>query len=237
MNDLYPQPDAVLAALTQGMAAQLRHWRSAVQAPGLRLGWKLGFSDLAARQRAGLTAPVVGHLRRDRMLAPGGVFHVPAGAVIKAEVEVAVRLGRDVAAGPTLVEAEQAIAAHAPAIELVDVSLPLEGFEALLSGNLYHAAVLIGRERPGVPADPRLTLGACLRVNGRAVRASETERLPASFGEFVQAVADTLGAHGERLIAGDWIICGSVVEPWTVSPGDRIEIDMTGFDVQRLSVD
>jgi 2-keto-4-pentenoate hydratase len=117
---------ALAAALQRGMQGQLAEWRHKVQAHGNRLGWKIGFGDRASQQRMGLAAPVLGYLRRDRLLAPDGVFLTPVNAVIKAEVEVAIRIGRDVAAEVSAAEAEGAIAAYAPAVEVVDVTRPLD---------------------------------------------------------------------------------------------------------------
>lgn len=225
---------AVATALRRGMQAQLADWRRTVQVPGHRLGWKIGFGDQAAQQRMGLAAPVIGFLRRDRLLAPGGSFRIAANAVIKAEVEVAIRIGRDVAADVSAAGAESAIAAYAPAVELVDVTEPLDGIEALLRGNLYQAAVLLGPGQHPVPSTPRQSIQARLHVDGKPVRASEPPRLPERFGELVRLVAATLSRHGEQLAAGDWIICGAIMEPLAVSPGNRIEVEMSPFERMTL---
>jgi 2-keto-4-pentenoate hydratase len=221
---------ATSTALQRGMHDQLVAWRRTVQAHGQRLGWKIGFSDRAAQQRMGLAAPVLGYLRRDRLLASGDIFPIAANSVIKAEVEVAIRMGRDVAAGASAVQAEVAIAAYAPAVELVDVTQPLNGLEALLCGNLYHAAVLIGPEQTSTPNTPRTSIQARLHVDGKPLRDSEPQRLPEHFSELVQVTAETLSLHGEHLAAGDWIICGAIVEPIEVRPGNRIAVDMTSFE-------
>jgi len=221
---------ALGAALRRAMQGQLAEWRRTVQAHGMRLGWKIGFGDHASQQRFGLAAPVLGFLRRDRLLVSGGVLRMPAKAVIKAEVEVAIRMGRDVAAGVTAAEAESAIAAYAPAVEVVDVTHPLDGIEALLRGNLYQAAVLLGSEQRAIPSTPRQTIQARLHMDGKPVRASEPLCLPECFGELVQLAAETLSQHGERLVAGDWIICGAIIEPIVVSPGSRIEVEMSPFE-------
>jgi len=227
-------PDALVTALHHGMQAQLAEWRRTVQAPGKRLGWKIGFNDLASQQRMGLAAPILGFLRRDCLLAPGDNFRIPANAVIKAEVEVAIRIGRDVAAGVTVAEAERAIAAFAPAVEVVNVTRPLDGIEALLRGNLYQAAVLLGPEQHAIPSAPRQMIQARLHVDGKPVRESEPLRLPECFGELVQLAAKTLSQHGEQLAAGDWIICGAIIEPLVVSPGDRIGVEMPPFERMTL---
>lgn len=221
---------AVADALQCGVTAQLEQWRHEVQARGHRLGWKIGFNDRAAQQRMGLARPVLGFLRRDRLLASGGVFEMSKEAVIKAEVEIAVRLGRDVPSGASEAEAEAAIAAMAPAVEVVDVTQPLDGLEALLRGNLYHAAVLIGPEQSVIPAAPREAIRARLLLDGQVLRESEPPRLPERLGQLVQVAADTLARHGERLTAGDWIICGSVIDPAVVVPGNRIEVEMSSCE-------
>jgi 2-keto-4-pentenoate hydratase len=226
---------SVAETLQRGMESQLQRWRREVLAPGLRLGWKIGFNDRPSQQRLSLAEPVIGFLRRDRLLSSGGRFAVPAGVIIKAEVEIALCMGRDLAAGATVDEAEAAIAALAPAVEVVNVTQPLDGIEAILAGNLYHAAVLIGPERPGLPANPRAAIRGNLRVNDKLVRESEAFRLPERFGDLARVAAETLARHGERLCAGDWIICGSIVDPYVVEAGDHIKVEISSFEPVTLA--
>ena len=221
---------AINTALRVGMQAQLAEWRENVQAHGHRLGWKIGFGDHATQQRAGLTAPVIGFLRRDRLLQSGSEFQISKNSVIKAEVEVAIRMGHAVEAGISAAEAQDAIAAIAPAVEIVDVTETRVGIEALLRGNLYHTAVLIGSEQFSVPSAPRDFIQARARVNVSPWRDSEPQNFPEHFGEIVQVVASTLSAHGERLAASDWIICGAIIEAVVVKPADRIEVQMPPFE-------
>lgn len=221
---------AIDSALHAGMRAQLGIWRRTVQEQGQRLGWKIGFGERAAQERAGLRQPVIGFLSRDRLLPTGGRFLIPANAIIKAEVEIAIQMGRDVDAEVNPTEAEAAIIAMAAAVEVVDVTQPLTGIESLLAGNLYHAAVLIGPASAAVSVMPRQDIQARLHVNGVPGRVSESRRLPASFAEIVQVTAQTLSEHGERLLTGDWIICGAIIEPLEVKTGDEIEVHMPPFE-------
>lgn len=228
--DIIDSRAAIDSALHAGMRAQLGIWRHTVQEQGQRLGWKIGFGERAAQERAGLRQLLIGFLRRDRLLPTGGKFLIPPNAGIKAEVEVAIRLGRDIDAKVNPTEAEAAIVAMATAVEVVDVTQPLIGIEALLAGNLYHAAVSIGAELSVLPAVLRQNIQARLLVNGLKAGTSEASRLPASFGEIVQVTEQTLSAHGERLLAGDWIICGAIIEPLVVKAGDEIEVEMPPFE-------
>lgn len=223
------------SALKRGMEGQLARWREQVKAPGKRLGWKIGFNDRPSQERLSLAEPVIGFLRRDSLLTSGETFRAPPGAVIKAEMEIAMRIGRNLGAGASTDEAEAAIAALAPAFEVVNVTHPLDGIEALLQGNLYHAAVLIGPEISVVPKDPRATLRGRLRVDNGTVRESESFRLPERFGDLVRVAAETLSRHGEQLSAGDWIISGSIVEPLVVEAGSLITGEISSFEPITLS--
>ncbi len=223
------------SALKRGMEGQLARWREEVKAPGKRLGWKIGFNDRPSQERLSLAEPVIGFLRRDCALTSGGTFLAPPGATIKAEMEIAMRIGRNLDAKVSTDEAEAAIAALAPAFEVVNVTRPLDGIEALLQGNLYHAAVLIGPEISIVPKDPRTALRGRLRIDNGTQRESESFRLPERFGDLVRVAAETLGRHGEQLSAGDWIISGSIVEPLVVEAGSRITGEISSFEAITLS--
>jgi len=222
-------------ALQRGMAGQLARWRDEVKAPGRRLGWKIGFNDRPSQERLSLSHPVIGFLRRDCLLTSGATFMAPAGATIKAEMEIAMRIGRNLDAGVSTDEAEAAIVAIAPAFEVVNVTQPLDGIEALLQGNLYHAAVLIGNEITSVPKDPRAMIRGRLTVDNGVVRESEPFRLPVRFGDLVRVTADLLGQNGEQLSEGDWIISGSMVDPLVVAPGSRITGEISLFEPITLA--
>lgn len=235
MSDSQSGSAAVHAAQARGMDAQLARWREQVAA-GRRLGWKIGFNDRASQERLGLREPAIGFLHRGALLASGGTYLAPPGSTIKVEMEIALRMGRDVGAGASADEGEASIAALAPAFEVVDVTHPLEGLEALLRGNLYHAAVVIGPETGAVPKDPRRAIRGELRTDLGVVREAAAHRLPERFGDFVRLVAATLGRHGEQLRAGDWIICGSIVEPLVVEPGRRLHGEIASLAPIRLTI-
>lgn len=236
MSDSQSGSASVQAAQARGMDAQLARWREQVAASGQRLGWKIGFNDRASQERLGLHEPVIGFLHRGALLASGDTFLALPGSTIKVEMEIALRIGRDVDAGASVDQGEAAIAAFAPAFEVVDVTHPLEGLEALLRGNLYHAAVVIGPETGTVPRDPRRAIRGQLRTDRGVVREVAAHRLPERFGDFVRVVAATLGRHGEQLRAGDWIICGSIVEPLVVEPGYRLHGEIASLAPINLTI-
>jgi 2-oxo-3-hexenedioate decarboxylase len=210
----------------RGMQAQLAEWQRRLAAGEQRVGWKMGYMDTVARLRLGLPYPMVGFLTSGRLLPSGGTYRSPAGANLLAESEVALQLGHDIPPGTSAQAAQAAIAALAPAIEIVDVTQSLDDLDKILAGNLFHAAVVLGRPvAPKILPSVRDIRGG-LKVNGVQAAAVDPASLPQSPGEILVLVAQILDSFGVRLCAGDWVITGSVIKPSRVSGGDKVELDM-----------
>ena len=211
--------------VVRGMQAQLASWRSRVAGGVARVGWKIGFNS-ATQEQLGLDGTVVGHLTQATVVAPGTSHSLAGSHLVCAEPEVAIHLGRDVPAGADGEVARAAIAALGAAIELVDIDRPLDDLEAILAANVFHRAVAFGpprTERAG---------GALAGVTARAFRnrdqvaSVEAAAAAGDLSAVVRHVADWLAAFGERLCAGDRIICGSFAPPIWVKPGDRVRVDL-----------
>src|SRR5690242_11635849 len=107
------------AELDSAMRRQLRRQHAARAAGMPRAGWKICVNDRHAQTRLGLDGPFVGWLNGARVIASGTSYLVPPGVRFACEPEIAIRIGtanevRSVA------DARAAIAALAPALEVVD---------------------------------------------------------------------------------------------------------------------
>ena len=211
--------------IVEGLRDQL-----AVRAQRLRggerpLGWKVGFGAPAAIERFGTDRPLVGFLLETSLLADGSEVPVGGWAAPAFEAEIAVRLGADLAPGALWDEVHRSITGTAAAIELADVDPPPDDVREILRGNIFHRHVLLG------PFDDTRRDGT--GIAGRVVRDGEEVAAnddPAALtGEIVEVVrlcAETLGAVGECLRAGEVIITGSVVPPVPVSPGQHLVAEL-----------
>ncbi len=128
------------------------------------------------------------------------------------EVELAVRIGDD-----------GAIAGLAPALELVDLDISFDDIEPVLAGNICHRHVVFGEEVTG--ADP-MALAAIVTKDGGVVAEGRLTKDPAVTVAFVRSY---LAAHGTALEPGQRIICGSVVPPVAVAPGDALDVSFGPF--------
>ena len=224
------------ARVVRGMRAQLDLRRRRLDGGDEPLGWKVGFGAPAMLERFGISGPLVGFLTRGARVRSGETVSLAGWTKPVAEPEIAVHIGRDVAAGADREAAAAAIAGISPAIEIVDLTSPPEDPERILSGNIYQRHVVLagaglglGPARAGAAAD-----GLTCRVIRRGSEAARTTDPQANTGEWVSIVrhvADVLAAFGERLRSGELIITGSVVPPLAIEPGEEgiaFEVDPLG---------
>jgi 2-oxo-hept-3-ene-1,7-dioate hydratase len=194
------------------MKAQLRAFRDAIAQGQPRLGWKIGINDPKMLERLELVTPVVGWLAGARALRSGDTYVHRPGTRVGLEAEVAIRLGGG-----------GVVAAIAPAFELVNYSVPADSFESILAHDIFHDAVVLGRETLPVPiADdtwPHVTR------NGEEVAQRDPAFAVLQPAAMIRHVAATLARYGETLETGDWLILGTLIRPVPVRAGDRFAAD------------
>jgi 2-keto-4-pentenoate hydratase len=165
--------------------------------------------------------PIFGYLTSATRLQNGGTFHASGVRALRAESEVAVELGQDVHPTDHPESVCEAVAGLAPALELVDVDPPVDGFEGVVSDNAYHRAFVLGPTRRRVVTGTRL--GSIRWVNGELRDSGTTSE---DFSAKLVTIARQLEAVGEGLQAGDRIITGSLTH-LPVRAGDAVEISIT----------
>ena len=211
--------------LTAALGVQFEARRRALAAGATPVGWKLGMGD---RERIG-DEIALGHLTSVTRLEPGAAYRAGAAGALHADAEVAVALGRDVAAGAGAEAAWAAIAGYGVALEIVDLARPPDDPAAVVAENIFHRAVAFGPLRPALPA------GA---LHGRLTAGGATTECPADREDLprrVAAAARLLGALGERLRAGDLLITGSVVQV-AIRPGEEVAAEIDGLGRVALSI-
>jgi 2-keto-4-pentenoate hydratase len=208
----------------RGMETQLAERRQRLASGEKPLGWKLGFGAPSAMARLGTSAPLSGYLLQSALVPSGGLVDVKGWTQPVAEPEIGVRLGADLAPGSNTAAALAAIASLTVAIELADINLATtpETAEAVLAGNIFQRRVVLSdNSRSGGD-----TTGLLSRTYRRGKLAGETDKPEALTGkvsDLLVHLADMLGAFGEKLKAGEIVICGSTVSP------PLIEADETEF--------
>jgi 2-oxopent-4-enoate/cis-2-oxohex-4-enoate hydratase len=149
----------------------------------------------------------------------------------RAEAEIAFIL-REALKGPG-VTAEQVIAATeaiAPCFEIVDSRIDdwKIGIVDTVADNASCGVFVLGEAR----ADPRAhslpDLQVTVRKNGVKISEGVGAAVQGDPAQAVAWLANTLGAYGVSLDAGDIILSGSLVPLESAAPGDTFEMELQG---------
>ncbi len=218
--------------IIRGMQAQAAMRRKRVDGGDKLIGWKVGFGAPAMLERMKISGPLVGFLTQSARVQPGGSVSFAGWTKPVIEPEIAVHIGRDVAAGADRDTAQAAIAGISPAIEIVDFYEPPDNPEKILGHDIYQRHVVIDGTRPARAGSA--AAGLTCRVVRRGAEFARTTDPQANTGEWidiVRHVADMLAAFGGGLRAGEFIMTGSVVPPIAIEPGEdsiAFELDPIG---------
>jgi 2-keto-4-pentenoate hydratase len=225
------------ARIMKGMEAQLALRRSRLEAGEMPVGWKTGFGAPASLESLGIDAPLVGFLTERSILASEATVPVGGWARALVEPEIAVYFGRDLAvAGPEQTRA--AISAIGPAIELADANSPMDDVVGILSGNIFHRHVILGRadaSRAGCVLDG--LVGRIYRDGEEFATVTEPQALTGDLVGVVQHVARLLSAFGEKVRAGEYIITGSIVPPLGFSGKEEIRYTLDPVDTVSVNLE
>lgn len=217
--------------IERGMRAQIALRRERMAAGDGAIGWKVGLGTQAAMQRLQIAGPLVGFLSESSRVSTGDTVSLRGWVKPTAEPELAIHIGRDLRGGSDEAAARAAIAAVGPAIELVDIDPPPEDVEAILAANIFHRRVILGAADPERAGGDVGDLTAVVRRNGEEVaRVDDLEAATGNLIAIVRHVADTLERAGERLLAGQVIIAGSIIPAIALTADDRkVSYDVAGL--------
>lgn len=196
------------------------------------VGKKIGATSKAVQDMLGVFQPDFGFLT-DAMHITGDIDFGQNGLIQpRAEAEIAFIL-RDSLTGPG-VTAEQVIAATqsiAPCFEVVDSRIDNWNISIVdtVADNASCGVFVLGDARAD-PLDHDLPkLRVSVTKNGEPLSEGYGAAVQGNPAEAVAWLANTLGAHGVTLDAGDIILSGSLVPLEIAQPGDAFEMVLDGI--------
>jgi 2-keto-4-pentenoate hydratase len=205
------------------------------------VGFKAGLTNKAVQERFGATAPVLGVLLQDMMLAAGA--QIPPNFGIKPVYEadmVLVVADEGINAAGTPEEAIQHISAVRPFIELADLMLadPKQLTASVLAASNVGARLgVLGEEAPIDTSPAGVAALANVEVvltDGDGVVLSQAQG-SAVLGNPLNAViwvAQELAAEGKSLKAGDLVSVGSFSPLTPPKPGQIVTVSYKGLQGQ-----
>ncbi len=202
---------------------------------GALVGYKIGCTSAVMQQYLDIPHPCGGGVFAKGVHASGARLRAKDFVRVGVECEIAVRLGRDLAASEAPFTAEwvaEAIEAYLPAIEIVDdryVDWQTLGAPTLVADDFFAAGCVLGKPvaRVGVP-DVLHVVGRAL-INGVEVgRGSGTDVLGHPHNALAW-LANHLAADGKSLRAGQLVLTGSLVKTVWLNARDEVVMELEGL--------
>lgn len=195
-------------------------------------GHKVGLTSAAMQRLLGVDEPDYGHLLDDFFYLEHAPIPVSRFVQPRIEPEVAFVLKRDLRGpGVTVHEAIAAVDFVLPALEIVDSRIEdwKIGLFDTIADNASSGAVVLGSTpTPLGDVDLRLT-GAVMTCNGAVVGTGAGGAVLGSPITSLVWLANTVGARGVTLEAGQVILPGSVCAMVPVETGDTFTATFAGL--------
>jgi 2-keto-4-pentenoate hydratase len=204
-------------------------------------GFKIGATTAQMQAYLGLTGPAAGFCAGSGLHASGVVLRFADFLRPGVECEVALRLGRDLPAGPcTPAQAAAAVAEVFAGIEIVEnryQDFGALGAPTLIADQVFHTGGVLGAAATGWPGLDLKTVRGRILVDG-AERASGVGA--DLLGDPLAALAwlaDSGAAHAfGGLRAGQVVFLGSVTPPIWLDGPCAVEVQFDGMGSVRLDL-
>jgi 2-oxo-3-hexenedioate decarboxylase/2-keto-4-pentenoate hydratase len=204
---------------------------------GRRAGWKIGCTTPVMQAYLGISTPCAGAMFQANIWHGRHAFAIPTGRRLGVECEIAVRLGRDLdlAAAGTTFAAEQvagSVAACMAAIEVVEdryENYSTIDTPTLIADDFFHHSCVLGREVEDFDPTELSSVTASMKIGGSVVGEGGGSAI---LGDPLRALTWLAGRCvelGTPLLAGEYVLLGSLVQTNWVSPGDLVEVDNDPF--------
>lgn len=202
------------------------------QADGERvIGKKIGVTSKAVQDMLGVHQPDFGFLT-DRMWIEGDIAVAAEGLIApRAEAEIAFLLKAPLnGPGVTAADVLAATAAIAPCFEIVDSRIDdwKIGIVDTVADNASCGVFVLGAERLDPAGLDLPNLHVAVTKNGAPLSEGYGHAVQGDPAQAVAWLANTLGAYGVTLDAGDVILSGSLVPLAPAAPGDRFDMILSG---------
>ena len=209
---------------------QQRHARLLAQ-----LNHSLAYFDSVTSQM-GVSDLIWGRLTDAMRVDDGGTIEMERYVHPRCEPEIAFLIGKEIAGPITLLEAQNAVEAIAPAIEIIDSRY--EGFKFtwtdVVADNASSSGFVVGSWHRRI--DDITNLGMVLRFDGMPVQVGSSAGI---LGQPYRALADAsrlVALAGERLMPGDIVLAGAATSAEALRPGVSVSLGVQNLGTAEFQV-
>lgn len=223
-------------SVTEAYAVQKAAFAHRLSRGERRVGVKMGFTSRAKMIQMGLEDLIWGRLTDGMIVEDGGEIDFQSYVHPRVEPEIAFLLGKPLAGVVTALQAQDAIAAAAPAMEIIDSRYQNFKFSLsdVVADNASASGFVIGA---WTKRDVDLSnLGMVMSFDGRAVQMGSSAAILGNPIRALIAAARLVGEAGERLEAGDVVMAGGATSAEPLRPGLHVRLEVHSLGCAEFSV-
>ena len=198
-------------------------------------GHKIGCTTAVMQRFLDIAQPAAGGIFAPTCHRQSGTFTAANHHRLGVECEIAVTLARDLGPGDgpfTASSLADAVANAMAAIELVDDrydDYAALGAPTLIADDFFNAGAVLGEPFPASGISDLANVQGVMRINGEDVGTGTGADIMGQPLAALAWLATIRASLWLGLRAGEYILLGSLVETRWVSPGDRIDIAVSGL--------
>lgn len=201
-----------------------------------RVGIKMGFTSRAKMAQMGIDEMIWGRLTNAMLVDDGGTIDFSRFVHPRVEPEIAFLLERSLTGQPSSMAALAAVAAIAPALEIIDSRYENFKFSLtdVIADNSSSSAFVVGSW-----SDPRIdfsNLGMIVEIDGVPRQIGSTAAILGNPIRSLVAAARLAEEAGEPLMAGDIVMAGGATAAEALMPGQHIRLSAQHLGIAEFRV-
>ncbi len=202
-----------------------------------QVGVKMGFTSRAKMVQMGLNDMIWGRLSDGMLVEDGGSIDLSQYVHPRVEPEIAFLLGRPLDGTVTVAEAQAAVEAVAPAMEIIDSRYHNFKFSLadVVADNCSSSGFVVGVWQK--PWPDLSNLGMIMEFDGRPVQIGSSGAILGHPARALAAASRLSGEAGERLEAGWIIMAGGATAAEALSPGIYVRTTVEALGAVAFTVD
>jgi 2-oxo-3-hexenedioate decarboxylase len=205
-----------------------------------KVGIKMGFTSKAKMIQMGVDDLIWGVLTDKMTIAQNGYINLANYVHPRAEPEIAFLLKSPLSGEITMEQAQAAVEAVAPAIEIIDSRYKNFKFslEDVIADNSSSSSYVIGNWHSDLVAIDDLDM--TMSISERLTESGSSNAILGDPWLSLMAASRLAGAAGQTLEAGEVVLAGAATAAVALQPGDKISLTVenlgtVGFNVEDSS--
>ena len=233
-----PQLTAAVPALSveDGYAIQAMSIRRRLDRGERRIGVKMGLTSRAKMIQVGVDEVIWGRLTDAMLLEEGGTLDLGRYVHPRIEPEIAFLLKKPLAGKVTALQALDAVAAIAPAMEVIDSRYQAFKFALpdVVADNSSSSGLVIGPWAS--PAIDMSNLGVVLSVDGTPRQIGSSAAILGHPLRSLVAAARMVAQWGECLNPGDIVMAGGITAAHSLAAGEFVQTEIENLGRVAITV-